>query len=307
MISYLIALGRIVASSALLVFMGFITTASMFVFLALLDLGIPGAVLSVIVAAGLALVPSVVMLKRAGLKLRPAFEGAYARTSLRLGAVIQISQLLRVASGRLDLLLVFSLLGARDAGFYSTGLTVLGLVALIPGSLTYAAFPRLAEATDEDSAAMTERLGRFSTAAGLVSAVGMMILIPFLIPALFGEDFRPAIWPSLLLAPAGIMWGNQIWVARAVTARNKPRALLTSYGATLIVMVALDYLLIPHLELAGAIIGALISGAVGLFVAHREFHRAFPGRPVMASLVPRAEDFRTLLRIPGILLARLRR
>jgi O-antigen/teichoic acid export membrane protein len=304
--NYLLAMQRVVASSALLALTGIATTVAMFIFLAILGLGLPGAMLAGLIGALIALIPTVWLIQREGLSFRPGWDGGYSKRALKLGSVIQVSMLLRVASGRLDLLLVFSLLGAGQAGFYSIGLTIFGLVGLIPGSLTNAAFPRLAGATSSDSVELTERLGRFCSATSVTVALFLVPLTPFLIPVLFGEPFRPAIGPSLLLLPGGILWSNQIWVTRALTARNRPRAVLGSFAISLVVMLILDVALIPHLALTGAATAADISACAGAVIGIWEFHRAFPGRPLLGAVIPGKQDFLTLLAIPRLLRAGLK-
>jgi O-antigen/teichoic acid export membrane protein len=195
--------------------------------------------------------------------------------------------------GRLDILFVFLFVGAAGAGNYSVALTVAGLVGLAPFSFTYAAFPRLAYLDDQGSRELALIIWRRGTVASIAMACLVGAASPILIPLLFGSGFQPAITPSLILLAGGVCYGGQSMLARALAARGDPNLLVRTYGLTLVVMVALDFLLIPVFGIIGAAVASSISALAGLALCVVRYKRdGITG----SEMIPRWADCVALLR-----------
>ncbi|MFN2555319.1 MAG: oligosaccharide flippase family protein [Nitriliruptorales bacterium] len=292
--SLLAAGERIVAESVVAGSTSAMTTLGMLLFVGALPLSLPGAVLATVLGAGIGLLLAAALLKRVGLSLRPRAEWGYLRAALRYGVPVEASHLVTLMFLRVDVLVVYSLAGAEGAGQYSVALTVAGLVGLLPMAISHATFPRTANLEEHEANQLTVRAFRFALIAAVASSLLLAATIPFAVPALFGRTFRPAVAPAMLLLAGSIVWSSQWLLCRAAAARGRPGLLLSSFTVGLIVMVALDWALVPRLGLVGAALGSAAGPAVGLAICLRAYHRG-PWWPLpLGQLFPRGADLRAL-------------
>jgi O-antigen/teichoic acid export membrane protein len=126
-------------------------------------------------------------------------------------------------------------------------------------------------------------------AAIIFSGVGGFVIIK-----LYGEAYRPAVLPFLLLLPGMI----GVTIAKVISAdlagRGKPQFAAYSAGITICITIILDLLFIPKFNISGAAIASSIaytaSGALAVFWFSRE-----TGTLPSTLLIARSEDFRYLL------------
>ena len=294
-LSYLLsAQERIPASSAVLGTMNAFTTLGLWIFMALLGLSITGGALAGAVGAACGLALAATLIRRSGLSLRPSWNTAYVTSALRYGPAVAASYLVSIMLQRADLLLVYALAGARPAGHYSVGLTIGSLVALLPLAISNATFPRIAKLPDDEATELMVRTCRLGIAAAAVGAALMMTVAPIAVPLLFGRAFVPAIGPTLVLVPSGLIWSAQWLLARAWAARGRPRLLMTSFGASLALMVALDLVVVPYFGITGAAVVSLVAPALGLAMCLRTYRRSPAWPHPASSFVPRLDDFRAV-------------
>jgi O-antigen/teichoic acid export membrane protein len=122
--------------------------------------------------------------------------------------------------------------------------------------------------------------------------------MPFILPALFGSGFSHAVGMSLILLPAGILHGLQWVTCRLWAARGRGTLLAVSFGTTLVVMIGLDFVLVPAEGGLGAAIASLISSAVGVAVAVAGHRRFAEGSASLRMFLPGIADVRRILTLP---------
>lgn len=286
-VSFLVAKERVAAVAAVSVLANTTTTVALWSFLAWAKLGVVGALLASSAGAGIALATAIILLQRSGVSLWPRRVKGYLHGAVRFGAALQFSNLLVLMTARLDLILVYRLRSPSAAGSYSIALTIGALVGAAPIAISYASFPRLAN-LDEDQARMlttqTFRIGMVAAVAG----GGLLALgAPFGIPLVFGHAYVAALAATLLLIPSGIIWSAQWLLCRAAAARGAPASLLSSFAASVAVMLALDFVLIRPFAGAGAAFAALVGSSVGLLVALLFYRR---GGWQWRNFLPRIRD-----------------
>ena len=226
-------------------------------------------------------------LARQGVSPRPRWDRTRVRALLRTGIPIQVSYLLTVLSLRLDVLVVLWLVNSAAAGFYSVALTVAQLASFPTLALATATFPSVTTLQGHEGDAYVGLVHRVGLLSSLALAVPGALLLPLVLPLVFGAGYRPAVAPALLLL-AGASTSSLHWLSnRALAARGDRRGLLLSHGATLVAMLALDLVLIPAWGTTGAATASVTGAAVGATIA---FHRALPGRSMLRELVPRRSD-----------------
>ncbi len=286
----------LVANSLVLGTTSAATALGLVLFVAVVPLGITGGAIAGVFGAAAGMAVGFVLLTRAGLSLRPRWKPEYVGAALRYGISVEASYLVTVMFLRVDLLFAYALAGSAAAGQYSVALTISALVALLPIAMSHATFPRLANVANEEANDLTGQVCRYGVAAAVVAAALLALVTPVAVPLLFGQDFVPAVPPTLILLGGGVLWATQWIVCRAAAARGRPGLLLGSFGLGLVVMVALDYLLIPRIGITGAALAALAGPAAGLVLALIGYHRSpWWDRPLTV-FVPRPTDFRAFFR-----------
>ncbi len=288
---------RIVASSFSMVVSWAGTTLGLWLFVVAFSLEVPGGVLGTVFGFALAAALGAGLVVRSGLSLRPAWDRSYLSAAVRYGVTVGASSLVTVLFLRTDLLLTYALAGSGPAGQYSVALTAATIVTLLPMAIAYATFPRLAQLDDVEAVALTARACRVATTAAVGGALFLLATVPTLIPLFFGEAFRPAVGPALLLLPGSVVWSVQWVLCRAEAARGRPALILLSFGLSLVVMCGLDLLLIPAFGTTGAALAAVCAQAFGLVLSVVAYRRS-PHWPVpLRRLVPGIRDVRDLLAI----------
>lgn len=287
MVGFLLCKERVVAVAGLAILAAAGSTAALPILIAAVDLGVAGAVLASVVGSGVAVVATVVLVRRSNLPIRPRWVRGYLRAALRYGCSLQVSNLLVMMTARLDLVLLFRFADAFDAGGYSVALTIGTIVATVPTALSYASFPRVAVLDDEAAETLTAQLFRVGVVAAVVLGGVVAVLAPSAIPLVFGSEFRGAVVPTLLLVPGGVLFSGQWILCRAAAARGNTRPLLVSFVVSCATMVALDLVMIPAWRSNGAALASLVASGVGLGVSFLYYRRS--GGQLRA-LVPRSAD-----------------
>ena len=287
-VSFLVAKERLVPVAAASVLSNGATTVLVWLFLAVFHLGAAGALLAAVLGSGSALLVTLVLIRRSGLSLRPQWDASYLKRATRFGAALQFSNLLVLLTARIDLVLVYRLSTAAEAGSYSIALTVGSLVGAVPIAISYASFPRLSLLGEREAGALTAQVFRVGIASALVAAAGLAVVTPFAVPIVFGQPYAGAVGPTLLLIPGGVLWSAQWLLCRAAAARGAPAALLVSFAVGFSIMVSLDLVLIPPLGAMGAALASLVAPCVGVTIAWLFHRKLTPGWRVF---VPRASDF----------------
>jgi O-antigen/teichoic acid export membrane protein len=297
----LVSRERIVLHAFILIVSATTTTAAIYVLVVLVHWGTFGAMLASLLGAGLTLIWLHRSLAREGISFLPAWNWTYLRAAARLGAAVQLSNLLVQMAGRLDLIFVYRIDGSAAAGLYSVSLTLGMLVGSVPMAIAFASFPRLARMeVEEEAQHLVASLFRSGAAASAFFALGLGLASPLVLPLVFGDEYRGAVAPTLLLVPAGVLWSGQWILCRSAMARGEPRPLAVSFTASFVAMVALDLALIGSHGIFGAALASFSSSAVGFIVAVAYYIAA---RRDWRLLVPRFGDAMLMVRTVRQMLA----
>ena len=279
---------RVMGASVVFAVVSLVTLIATAILIIPLDLEVPGAVAATAVGG----IAGVVTAVRGDLLVAPRLDRIVLRKALAYGIPAESGVLLTQAAARLDLVLVFALAGSADAGIYSVALTVGALANLAPAAIAFAAFPRLARQPDvEGSIPVLARLGRMAVLSSILTALPIAAGAAVVIGPLFGQEFEAAVVPAVILTAAGVAWGLQWTLTRAVAALGKPALLVSSFGTALVVMVGLDLVLIPSNGLDGAAVASGIGSLAGLAVCLRALRAHGLG---FRELVPTGADLGVL-------------
>ena len=284
---------RFVATSFVLLLQFVVSAAVAVALVAVLPLSVLGGVLALVAGAAVGLVVVVILLRRRAFTLRPSWDPRFLRRAMPFGAKVQISGPPPLTD-RVDLVVVYALAGQAPAGRYSVALAVAALVGMVPLAFAHVSFPRLARIGAREAGDLTRRTCRYGLGAAAIAAAFLLVAVPLGLPLVFGEPYAPAVVATLVLVGAYILSSAQWLLGRAAAARGNSGILVWSYGANLVVMLGLDYFLIPSLGITGAALGAVAGAGIGLAICFRPY--AARGRRFLGvtDFLPTPRDVRHL-------------
>jgi O-antigen/teichoic acid export membrane protein len=226
------------------------------VYLALYGAGMEGnlaIVLGLLVSDVVPTFVSSALLARRGFFEKPELPTpALVKEVAAFGGRGQVGNLMSLLNYRLDFVILGALSGPAVLGSYAVASKLAELLRLPSLSFFWVLYPRFAK----DEAAQAERrAGRLIPRAGLLTVVGavpLALTAGFVIPAVYGEAFRPAIVPAQILLLGLSVEGAAGVITAFLYGRGRPGLNSLATGAGLVVTVVLDILLIPRLGATGA-------------------------------------------------------
>lgn len=108
---------------------------------------------------------------------------------------------------RLDILVVGFVLGKASAGIFSVGVSFAELIWFIPGALgaaVIASASRLEYGSKRDVSGFASRI---ATVLVIVTGIVLSVLVPEVLPLLFGAKFAPSVWIFFALLPGAMADG----------------------------------------------------------------------------------------------------
>lgn len=168
------------------------------------------------------------------------------------GARGQVGNLLSLLNYRLDFVILGAMTGPAVLGSYAVASKFAELLRLPSLSLYWVLYPRFAK---DDAALAESRARRLIPRAGLLTAAGavpLALAAGFIVPAIYGDDFRPAIVPAQIILLGLAAEGSAGVITAFLYGRGRPGLNSLAMGGGLVLTVVLDLLLIPSLGAVGA-------------------------------------------------------
>src|SRR6185312_3254300 len=135
----------------------------------------------------------------------------------------------------------------------------------------------------------TLRAYRATVLLTLMGIVASAALGPVMLPLVFGQAFRPAVGPFLILLPSAIGFATQGLFSQAALASFAPGRSSLGPLVALITQTALDLVLIPRSGASGAAVAATTALIIGGAVSVWAYRSCFPFH--WRALLPRMRDF----------------
>lgn len=153
--------------------------------------------------------------------------------------------------------------GGEAAGIYSVAFTVMGATYLLPGSI-YQRFllPKLHRWANHDRMRFLQvyRFGNGSMLLlGMIATAAILVLMPWIIPFLFGKAYEPAINLLAILAFCAPLRFLATSVGATLVTQEHMRRKINYMGTVAVLNVLLNLLLIPVYAAEGAAIATLLS------------------------------------------------
>jgi len=189
----------------------------------------------------------------------------------RYGVSAQVGSLLILLNERLDFAIVAAIVGPAALGIYAVASKLAELLRVPTTAIQYVLYPQYSRVGGKEAAVrarkMMRRAGWLPIALAFPLAGGA-----FLLPVVYGGQFRSAIVPTLILLGGLAGAGVSSVVTAFLYADGRPGLNSVAAGAGVVVTVVLDLVLIPRLGVRGAAIAStaayLTTSAAHLWFFH---------------------------------------
>lgn len=191
-------------------------------------------------------------LRGTGARLVGRAEPALAGRVLRFGLRSQVGGVVGLLNLRLDFLVLGAMAGPAALGTYAIASKYAELLRLPALAVTWVTYPRVARMGAATFGPRARPLMAPLLAGGLLVAAALALLAFPLFPWVYGEQFRAAIWPAVIIV-SGLVAEPAAGVASAfLLGSGRPGLNSLLLGAGLVVTLVLDVVLIPVHGAVGA-------------------------------------------------------
>lgn len=193
-----------------------------------------------------------------------------------------------------DKALLLYLLGPTELGIYAVSLTAASVVNSLAGAAGTVSFGMATQEKDGQGFTRVARIFRLTAWVWLLAGMGMVVVIPFMLPIIYGREFAPAIWPAVALLPGAAFGGQAAILEESMRAQGRAFIGVRARVVGMVVLIGVGVLFVRAWGVIGVAIAASCSQAavltIMLFAARTHYDSAeikqlFPGRVDLAALV----------------------
>lgn len=186
------------------------------------------------------------------------------RAQLRYAASFHGTTLLIAASTQIDRIVVAWALPYAEIGHYAVAYTIASSgITLVSLAFQALVFPGMARRlTPESRRAYVIKSTRYACLGLVLSAIPLMLLLPWLVPALFGQEFRPASSVAEFLVIAFVATGVRQVQMRMLRGAGEARPTLVVEILSLCVFLATVVPLAKHYGMNGIACAAIAASVV---------------------------------------------
>jgi O-antigen/teichoic acid export membrane protein len=192
-------------------------------------------------------------------RIRVGGNAELARGMLGFGGKSYLQTLAATLHFRIDQYMIAAFLDPTQVGLYAIAVNLTNLLLKLPDATGTVLYPRLAGAGERDAHAQTSAVCRHTIFIVALAAVVYLVGGRWVVQLLYGEAYMGAVQPMLLMLPGVVMLSLYLLLTRNFTSRNRQQVNIVAAAAALGINVALNWLLIPRLGIAGAAISHAIS------------------------------------------------
>ena len=202
-------------------------------------------------------------------RLQPAWrwDGRITAAMLKYGAKTQAGGASNFLNQRLDQLLMSLFLPPAQLGIYVVAVAFADGLWIIPRGIGYVTLADSANAEGHGAWRLAKRSILLTALCLVPSAATLWVLIPRLVPVLFGAQFAGAVLPCRILIPGSCAMGLATVLFEAARGMNHPEVPAYAEGVSLVVTAALLALLLKPYGIAGAALASSVAYTVTLGVA----------------------------------------
>lgn len=203
--------------------------------------------------------------------------------------VIDVANFLHL---RQDILILGWLCTPSQVGLYSVAVSFVEIVRYMPVIIGSAFFAEVSSLDIHEQDAKTAVLSRLNVLLNIVLVIGFFVLLPYALPLLFGEQFKPAVIIAFLLLPGALFTSVAEIPGTLLFARETIYWRLSSI--MVIVNIVANIVVVPHFGGEGAALASTLtyscySAAIMVMTLSKT------GLSLKALVVPRKSDFELIV------------
>jgi O-antigen/teichoic acid export membrane protein len=200
-------------------------------------------------------------------KIIPKYITGLPWTFIKKGFVYAIALFILSLNYRVDIIILERLTSPYEVGIYSVGVNIADLLWLLPTALTAVNFSYSANATDPmEYAKKTAKILRITLWIGILPALLLFFLAPFIIPFFYGQEFQSSGTVVQAILPG--VWMTLIFkiLNSDLAGRGIPQAALWVYLFAVILNIILNIWWDPIFGAKGAAWASTVSYSVGAII-----------------------------------------
>ncbi|MDZ7743374.1 MAG: flippase [Bacteroidota bacterium] len=236
------------------------------IFVVLLQWRIEGALLAIFSGYFVIAIWSLLTLSRDHI-IRPHFLKPVIIPLVRMGIVFALAVFIIQLNYRIDVLILKSLKGPEEVGFYALGVSIAEALWQLPLAVGIVVMSRTANTTDHRLMnETTARLLRLSLIVGVLAAIILFWLAPWIIPFIWTEDFMPSAEILRFILPGILFMSVFRIISSRLSGMGKPQIAIYVFLPSLLLNVILNYWWIPEHGSMGAVMATNVSYIIGALV-----------------------------------------
>lgn len=221
--------------------------------------------------------------------------GRVYRQLLSYGLRSYSGDVLAVASGQLDKIIVVSLLSPVSMGLYTVAFSLARMLVVFQTAVASVLLPKMIDRPVDEVRLLLGRAVRVSTLVTFAAALGLMLVGPQLIALFYGDAFEGAALVFQILAVDSVLGGLALLLAQIFYALGRPELMIFRHAASLAVTVPGMLILGSRYGIAGVAAAVLLESVVMIVLTLSAFPTILK-IPAPSLWAPK-EDLRYALRL----------
>lgn len=239
-----------------------------------------------------------VVFTKVKIKVRPRLDHDILRDAFQFGSRLIPGNILYGLNNRIDVTLVWGILGAAHTGIYGVAVTSAEMLNLISSSILQVVLTRVSSLNEKNSTLLTARIFRHTAVVLLVSGIGMYIFMPYIIN-LYGKDFEASKLNFAILLPGVALFSlANVLISFYNNQLGKPQITTVLQIISILTNVILSVILLPRIGESGSAIAKTVAYTSLFLAAVLYFCRAtkYPFYKLFYLQADEWEQYKMLLR-----------
>ncbi len=213
------------------------------------------------------------------------------KSMLKLGLVYSLALFIMQLNYRVDILLLERLSTFSEVGYYSLGVSIAERLWQLPIAMGMVIMSRSANVENEEELNTDiAHMIRVSFLISLLAAIILFIIVPYIIPLLYGKEFIPSVRMMQLILPGILLFIIFRIINSRVAGMGKPQITIYIFTPALVINIILNYLWIPHYGGLGAAMATNVSYILGTIASVIVYAR-LTKTPILEIVRYKKEDF----------------
>ena len=235
------------------------------------------------------LVTLVVIIRAKGISF-PGIKLEKTVLLLSFGIKSYVGNFLKYLQYRVDIFILAYFVSSAAVGYYSVSHAVAEVVWQIPNAIQTVLFPRIASLTSSAAKGFTPVVCRQTVLITSVTCLLLFIAANLIVTFVFGEEYYPSITPLAILLPGVFMLSIWKVLHADIVARGYPQLYSYSAGASAVIMIGLDFILIPLWGINGAAVACTVAYCASTILIIY-FYLHISRNSIRDIFIPEASDF----------------